>query len=131
MEDKEEVIVVSISDYSWNILKKDKFYAFPRGSRKDGKYFAFYRKGEIAYYGEVKEIVEGGKKDVGYGYWLYCMPDAEPPFKIVKFKRIIKLKNPITIGESGRGKHIQGKVYTTLKKLLKAKTISDLKRNKK
>ncbi|MBU2523140.1 MAG: hypothetical protein KKE23_02525 [Nanoarchaeota archaeon] len=128
MDNQEEVVVVSISDYSWNILKKEKFYAFPMGSRKDGKYFAFYRKGEISHYAEVKEIVEGGKEDIGYGYWLYCMPDAEPPFKIVKFKRIIKLKNPITREESKRGGHVQGKVYTTLKRFLRAKTISDLKK---
>ena len=129
MENQErDVIVVSISNYSWDVLIKKKFYAFPKRSRKATKYFAFYRKGEISYYGEVKEITEGGKKDIGYGYWLYCMPDAEPPFQIVKFKKITRLKTPIKKDEVGRGGgHIQGRIYTTFKKLLRAKVISDLR----
>jgi len=127
MENQEEVIVVPISDYSWDILKKKKFYAFPKGSRKEGKYFAFYRKGEITHYGEVNGVADAGKDDIGYGYWLYCMPDSEPPFRMIKFKKLIKLKNSIKKGELRRGGHIQGKVYTTLKKFLKAKLISDLK----
>ena len=37
MEDKKyEVVVVSLGDYSLDILMKKKFYAFPRGSRKVG-----------------------------------------------------------------------------------------------
>lgn len=122
-----EVVVVSIDDYSLNILKNRKFYAFPRGSRKVGKYFAFYKNGKIDFYGEVSSSDDGDKSDVGIDYWLRCLPDANPPFKIVRFNKFIKLKNPILKDNVGRGKgHIQGRIYTTLKKLLKAKKVSDL-----
>lgn len=128
MKKEREVVVVSIDSYSWKILMDKKFYAFPKGSRIVGEYFAFYRKGEIAYYSKVKKSEEGGKNDIGFGYWLYCFPDSEPPFQIVKFDKLIKIKNPIKKDEAGRGKgHIQGRIYTTLKKLLKAKRISDLR----
>lgn len=125
---EKDVIVVSIGNYSWNALLKKKFYAFPKNSRKIGKYFAFYRNGEIRYYSKVKSFNEGSKSDIGIGYWLYCMPDAEPPFQIVKFDKIEKLKKPIKkdIG-AGRGKgHVQGKLYTTFTKLLNAKKVSEL-----
>lgn len=125
MGEERDVVIISMSDYSWNALTKNKFYAFPKGTRKVGKYFAFYRKGRISHYAKVKSTKEGGKKDVGIGYWLYCMPDAEPPYQIVKFDRIIKLRSQIK-KEGLRGGHIQGTRYTTLKKLLNAKTISDL-----
>lgn len=128
MKDTTEVVIVSIDNYSWEKLMKDKFYAFPKGSRKVGEYFAFYKDGKISYYAKVKESLEGDKEDVGVGYWLYCMPDAEPPFQIVKFQWVRKLKNEIKKEEKGRGKHIQGRVYTTLKKLLNAKSISDLRK---
>lgn len=127
MISEKDVVVVAIDNYSWEILMKKKFFAFPKGSRKIVKYFAFYKNGEIAYYGEVKKSEEGSKRDVGFGYWLYCMPDADPPFQIVRFNEITKLKKPIVKNNLGRGKgHIQGRVYTTFKKLLKAKTIADL-----
>ena len=126
MIDEKDVVVVSISDYSWKILSEKKFYAFPMGSRKIGKYFAFYKNGAISYYGEVVKSEEGGKNEVGIGYWLYCMPDAEPPFQLVEFDKIIKLRSPVK-KEGIRGGHIQGTRYTTLQKLLKAKTISDLR----
>jgi hypothetical protein len=125
-----DVIVVAISNYSWDILNKKKFYAFPKGSRKVRKYFAFYRNGEISHYAEVKSIEDGNKQDVGIGYWLYCMPDADPPFQIVRFEKIKKLRTPIKKDTFGKRNHIQGRVYTTIKSLLKAKTISDLKENK-
>jgi hypothetical protein len=55
------------------------------------------------------------------------LPDAEPPFEMVKFKKLIKLKKPIVKEDNSRGKgHVQGRIYTTYKKLMKAKTISDL-----
>ncbi len=126
-EDKREVVVVSIDNYSLNILLKEKFYAFPLNSRRVGKYFAFYKDGKISYYAEVKKAEEGGKQEVGIGYWLYCLADSDPPFQIVRFEKIIKLKNPIKKDDLGRGKgHIQGRIYTTFPKLLKAKTILDL-----
>src|SRR3989344_1778887 len=116
MIDEKDVVVVSISDYSWKILSEKKFYAFPMGSRKIGKYFAFYKNGAISYYGEVVKSEEGGKNEVGIGYWLYCMPDAEPPYQIVRFDKIKKLKIPIKRNDEGRGGrgHIQGCIYTTL-----------------
>lgn len=123
-----EVVVVSLDDYSWKVLIENKFYAFPRGTRKVGKYFAFYRKGEISHYAEVEKSEEVDKQEVGIGYWLHCMPDAEPPFQRVTFSKINKLKVPIKKDAGGgHGTHVQGRRYTTLKKLLKAKTISDLK----
>lgn len=127
MDKKEvEVVVVSIDNYSYNCLIKNKFYAFPKGSRKAGKYFAFYKNGEISYYAEVKKLEEVGKSEIG-AYWIYCFPDAEPPYQKVIFSKIIKLKQPIKKDNAGRGKgHIQGRIYTTLRKLLNAKTISDL-----
>ena len=125
-KNESDVVVVAIEKYSWETLIKKKFFAFPKGSRRVCKYFAFYRKGEIANYAEVKGVTEGEKKDVGIGYWLYCFPDAEPPFEIVKFKTMKKLEPPIKKdGVRGRG-HVQGRIYTTLKKLLKAKKVSDL-----
>jgi hypothetical protein len=127
-KDDVEVVVVSIDDYSLDVLKKKKFYAFPRGSRQIGKYFAFYKNRKIEFYGEVSESFEGDKNEVGIGYWLNCLPDAEPPFQIVKFKEFIKLEKPIVKDDNSRGRgHVQGRVYTTLKKLLNAKIISDLR----
>jgi hypothetical protein len=125
MEDEKNVVVVSIGNYSFNILSKEKFYAFPKGSRKVGEYFAFYKNGKIEYYAKVSLSKEGGKEEVGAGYWIYCMPDAEPPYQIIKFNKLIKLKNPI-VKNTGRGGYIQGTRYTSIKKLLKAKTIKDL-----
>lgn len=127
--DKEEtdVVVVSIDKYSFDILMDKKFYAFPNGSRKVKEYFAFYRNGEITHYGKVKTDEEVDKSELGVSYWLYCFPDAEPPFRRVTFQKLIKLKNPIKKDNLGRGKgHVQGRIYTTYKKLMKAKTISDL-----
>jgi hypothetical protein len=122
-----EVVVVSIDDYSLNVLKTEGFYAFPKGSRKIGKYFAFYKNRQIEFYGEVSEAKEVSKQEVGISYWLRCLPDAEPPFEMVKFKKLVKLKKPIVKEENSRGKgHVQGRIYTTYKKLMKAKTISDL-----
>ncbi len=128
MQEKEiEVVVVSMSEYSWKVLMEKKFYAFPKGSRKIGKYFAFYKDREISYYGEVKSSEDGGKSDVGIGYWLYCLPDADPPFQIVRFDKIKRLKKPIKKNIDGKGKgHIQGARYTTFKKFMKAKMITDL-----
>lgn len=128
MEDKKyEVVVVSLGDYSLDILMKKKFYAFPRGSRKVGDYFAFYKNKKIASYAKVKESFQGDKSDVGIGYWLHCLPDADPPYEIVRFEKIIDLKKPILKDETGRGKgQIRGVRYTTLKKLLGAKKISEL-----
>ena len=125
-ENKIEVVVVSMSNYSWKILMDKKFYAFPKGSRKVGEYFAFYKDGKISHYAKVKTAKEVDKKELGVGYWLYCMPDAEPPFQLVEFDKIIKLRSPVK-KEGIRGGHIQGTRYTTLQKLLKAKTISDLR----
>ena len=125
MEDEKNLVVVSIGSYSFNTLLKEKFYAFPKGSRKVREYFAFYKNGKIEYYSKVSSSEEGGKNEVGTGYWLYCMPDAEPPYQIIKFNKLIKLKNPI-MKNIGRGGHIQGTRYTQIKKLLKAKTIKDL-----
>jgi hypothetical protein len=127
----EKVIVVSIDNYSWKVLIERKFYAFPKGSRKIGKYFAFYKKypiSAITHYGEVSKTEEGGKQEVGIGYWLNCLPDAEPPFQIVRFKKIKKLHFPVRKDNNlGRGKgHIQGRIYTTLSKLLKARKIPEL-----
>src|SRR3989344_9419268 len=120
-----EVVVVSIGDYSWKDLLGKKLYAFPKG--KVGKYFAFYKNGEISYYAKVKSSKEGGKEDVGIEYWFYCMPDADPPYQIVLFDKIQKLKYPIKKDDFRRGRgHIQGRRYTTLKKLLTAKKISEL-----
>jgi hypothetical protein len=67
MENKIEVVIVSIDNYSLEKLIKEKFYAFPKGSRKVGEYFAFYKEGKISYYAKVKESLEGDKKDVGVG----------------------------------------------------------------
>ncbi len=126
MEENKEVVVVSIDNYSFDILLKKKFYAFPKGSRKIGEYFAFYKGGAITHYGKVKSSKEVGKSEIGFGYWLYCFPDAEPPFQMVTFNKIMKLKFPIKKTSLGRGKGIQGRIYTTLNKLLNAKDISDL-----
>ncbi|MCR4284656.1 MAG: hypothetical protein NUV97_01265 [archaeon] len=127
MADERDVVVVSIDDYSWNILKKKNFFAFPKGSRKILKYFAFYTGGKITHYAKVKSFKEASKGEVGFGYWLYCFPDANPPFHLVLFERMIKLKNTIKKDNLGRGRgHVQGRIYTTLNKLLKAKTIKDL-----
>lgn len=126
-KEEREVVVVSIDNYSLDVLMKKKFYAFPMGSRKIGRYFAFYKDGQISYYAEVKKAEEGGKSEVGVGYWLYCLADADPPFQIVRFDKIKKLRSPVKKDNLGRGKgHVQGRIYTTFKKLLKAKTISDL-----
>ena len=126
-KEEKNVVVVSIDKYSFDILIDKNFYAFPKGSRKVKEYFAFYRKGEINYYGKVKKDEDVDKSELGVSYWLYCFPDSEPPFKRVTFDKLIKLKNPIKKDNIGRGKgHIQGRIYTTFKKLLKAKTIIDL-----
>ena len=126
-KEEKNVVVVSIDNYSFNILMKEKFYAFPKGSRKIKEYFAFYKNGEIIYYGKVKESEEVNKSELGVSYWLYCFPDSEPPFNRVTFDKLTKLKTPIKKDNIGRGKgHIQGRIYTTLKKLMKAKTIADL-----
>lgn len=125
-KEESDVVVVSMGNYSWKVLFEKKFYAFPKGSRKIGKYFAFYKDGEISHYAKVKEVKEGDKKDIGFGYWAYCMPDTEPPFQMVIFDSIVKLRTPIK-KEGLRGGHIQGTRYTTIKKLLNAKTIFDLR----
>ena len=126
-KDNKNVVVVSVDNYSFKVLLKKKFYAFPKGSRKIGEYFAFYKDKEIIYYGKVKKAKEVEKSELGVGYWLYCFPDSEPPFQRVTFDKIIKLKNPIKKDNMGKGRgHVQGRIYTTLKKLLKAKTVSDL-----
>lgn len=125
-KDEEGVIIVSLDDYSWKVILEKKFYAFPKGSRKIEKYFGFYRKkpiSAITHYAKVKTIEEGGKEEVGTKYWLYCLPDAEPPFQIVRFDKIIKLKLPIK-KDLKRG--IQGRIYTTIKKMLNSKKITDL-----
>jgi len=122
-----EVVVVSLDNYSWDVLMKNKFYAFPKGSRKVGKYFAFYKDGKISHYAEVEKAEEGEKKDVGLKYWLNCFPDADPPYMIVNFNKIRKLRPCIKKDEIGRGKgSIQGRVYTTLNKLLNSKRISEI-----
>jgi hypothetical protein len=126
MSEEKEVVVVAISEFSWNILIEKNFYAFPKGKRKIGKYYAFYKDGKITNYAKVKSIKEGGKNEVSMNYWLYCMPEAEPPYQIVTFERIIKLNNEI-LRNKIRGGHVQGARYTTLNKLLKAKQISDLR----
>jgi hypothetical protein len=111
------------------VLIKKKFYAFPRKLAREVKYFAFYNGGTISYYAEVRKMGECGKQDVGVGYWLRCLPDAEPPFQIARFCKIKKLRNPIKKeNEVGRG-HIQGRLYTTMKILLNARKISDLRRS--
>ena len=131
-EEKVEVVVVAIDNLSWDILLKKKFYAFPKSSRKVGKYFAFYRHfpiSAITHYAKVSKAEEGETEDVGTTYWLHCFPDAEPPFQIVRFEKLIKLRSPVkkdSIHRGGKG-HIQGRVYTTLNKLLKAKTISEFR----
>lgn len=126
-QEEKNVVVVSIDKYSFDILMKKKFYAFPKGSRRIGEYFAFYKNGEITHYGKVESEKDVDKSELGIGYWLYCFPDAEPPFKKIIFNSLIKLKTPIKKDNIGRGKgHIQGRIYTTLKKLIKAKTIADL-----
>jgi hypothetical protein len=125
-----EVVVVSIEDYSWDVLLKNGMYAFPKGTRKVGDYFAFYKKAPVSaitHYAKVLSFKEGDKNEVGIGYWVKCFPDADPPYVIVNFEKVKKLKNPIKKNVSGRGKgHVQGRIYTTLTKLLKAKTISEL-----
>lgn len=126
-KEEKNVVVVSIDKYSFDILMNKKFYAFPKNSRRIEKYFAFYKDGEINYYGIVKSEKEVNKLELGIGYWLYCFPDSEPPFKMVTFDKLIKFKNPIKrdVHKKGKG-YIQGRIYTTYKKLMKAKTISDL-----
>jgi len=130
MSSKTDVTVVSIDKYSWSILQKRGFYAFPNNSREAKKYFAFYLGkpiSAITHYAEAKSINEGGKIDVGIDYWLQELPDKEPPYIIVKFDKLIKLKTPIKKDNLGRGRgHVQGRIYTSLKKLLKSKTISQL-----
>lgn len=129
-KEEQNVVIVAIDNYSWKVLMDKGFYAFPIRTRKVGEYFAFYQKEPISavtHYGKVIKAEEGGKTDVGIGYWLNCFPDAEPPFQIVRFDRIIKLKSPIKKDSIGRGGvHIQGRVYTSFKKLMKAKKISQL-----
>jgi len=127
---EKDVVVVSIDNYSWNILINKKYFAFPKGTRKIGEYFAFYKKEPISavtHYAKVLQSQEGDKKDVGIGYWLNCFPDSQPPYVIVRFDKIKKLKQPVRKDNLGRGKgHVQGRIYTSLNKLLKAKTISQL-----
>lgn len=131
MEDENNVTVVSMDKYSLNILLDKGFYAFPKGSRKVNEYFAFYHSGEINYYGKVTEALEVMEEEfekiLGKEYWLLSFPDANPPFKIVKFNKIEKLKAPVIKENLGRGKgQIQGRVYTSFKRLINSKTILDL-----
>jgi len=123
---EKNVIVVSIDKYSFDILLKKKFYGFPNGSRQIKEYFAFYRNGEITHYSKVKDVKDVSITELGVNYWLYCFPDSEPPFKKVIFDKLIKLKTPIKKDGSGRGKAIQGRVYTTFNNLMSAKLITDL-----
>lgn len=135
VEKKEPVTIVALDNYSWKLLLQNKFYAFPKGSRKIGSYFAFYQGrpiSAITHYAKVDSLEEGGREDVGIRYWLNCMPNATPPFQIVRFKEIKKIRSPITKDDSfGQSHHIQGKAYTDLKELLSAKNIPDIFKIKK
>jgi hypothetical protein len=119
------VTVVALDAYSWKELLQNKFYAFPMKSRKISDYFAFYQSkpiSAITHYARVQSCEEGNKEDVGILYWLKCMPNAEPPFQIVKFNEIKKLRSSIVKDNYS----IQGKAYTTLGKLFSARNISDI-----
>jgi hypothetical protein len=128
-DEDNDVIVVSIDEYSLSRLINDLFYSFPKGTRKVKKFFAFYESGKITYYAQVDTVKEVGKSELDLEYWAYCFPDKEPPYQMVTFKKINKLEFPININKNlPRGKgHIQGRIYTSIKKLKSAKFISDLK----
>jgi len=129
MEDKiKEVVVVALDKYSWEVLMKEKFYIFPENTRKVGTYFAFY-KGKpisaITHYAKTESQGEIKIKEIPSKYWLMNLSSHSPPYTIVKFKEIKKLRSSIKKPE-GRGKGIQGRIYTTLKKLMSSKLISEL-----
>jgi hypothetical protein len=121
-----DTTVVSLDKYSWEYLKKNKIYIFPQNSRKINKYFAFYE-GEpvsaITSYAEVKESRLVEKKDIDTKYWMMALGSKSPPYELVKFDSVKKFENPIK-KDGKRG--IQGRVYTSLKKLLSSNKISEI-----
>jgi hypothetical protein len=127
-EDSKEVVVVALDKYSWEVLIKEKFYIFPKNTRKVGTYFAFY-KGKpvsaITHYSKTESHNEIKIKEIPSKYWLMNLSSHSPPYTIVRFKQIKKLRSPIKKSE-GRGRGVQGRIYTTLKKLMKSKLISEL-----
>lgn len=125
---KKNVVVVALDDYSWKILLKDKFYIFPKSSRRVEEYFAFY-KGKplsaITHYAKVAFYKEIEVKDIPSRYWLRNLANYSSPYILVSFSKINKLRRYIK-KEDGRGKGIQGRIYTSLEKLKNSKFISNL-----
>lgn len=125
---KKNVIVVSLDDYSWKILLKEKFYIFPKNSRRVEEYFAFY-KGKplsaITHYAKVSFHKEINVNDIPSGYWLRNLADHSPPYILVKFVKINKLRRYVK-KEAGRGHGIQGRIYTSFEKLKNSTLISEL-----
>ncbi len=124
--EKNDLLIVSIDDYSLDVLLKESFYATKRKLDPQFKFIAFYQKGvigAITYYGIIDKVLEGDKNDVGMVYWLRNFPEKDPPYIIVRFKKIVRLKKPLK-RDIKRG--VQGPIKSNFKKLEEASKLSDL-----
>jgi len=126
-DEKMNTTIVSLDDYSFNYLMENMEYAFPgtTKNRRIMEYMAFYRTkpvSAITHYGKVEEVIEDAEVDGTYRLLNFGFNARGEATKVL-FKNISELESPV---KAVKGKAIQGKYYTKLEYVKKAKTIPEL-----
>jgi hypothetical protein len=121
-----DTLIVSIDEFSMSVLEKEGFYATKKPIKEGTRFIAFYRSlpiGGITCYAEIKEVCQGDRADVGAVYWMRNFPEQEPPYNLVRFKKIQKLKRVV---KKDTKNGIQGPVYSTLERIKNTTKLSEL-----
>ena len=123
-----DLMIVPVSNYSFQRAVEGKFYAFPKSYGRDTskKFIAFYRTQPvkaITHYARIKKVKIKPLKDFSTRDML-MMFGHRGSNEIVVFELdpLIKLETPVVSGK----KTIQGCKYSLLDYLLKVKSLDDL-----
>ena len=119
-----EVVICPSKPEGVNFLKEHQAWGFVRVNRNP-KYFALYvsrPEGVVKYFGEVERIVEAKKSRVSKPEEYETYEEGKMVIEL-KAGSLKELSDPITRG--ARWGFTQGLWYTTLSKLIKAKTLDD------
>jgi hypothetical protein len=123
-----DMMVVAVSEYSFRKALEDHYYAFPSEYRRDmnKKYIAFYRPTPIkaiTHYSRIEEVKISDTDNFSVKDRLLMFGHrADKKIIVFVLEPLIELDAQI----DAKGRSIQGCKYSSLKRLLNAKTLNDI-----